>query len=196
MQLYLMRHARTPWNEEGRFQGREDLAISQKGREEAQAAGVLLREWAIDRVAVSPLRRAKETAELFCACRETALPVEVAPGLIERDYGRVAGLLPKEREALLQSGEETGIEPGPAVAERALAALRALGAPGDKRILVVTHGGVINQVLIAVSRGRVQLGGPALKNLCINRLTRKEDGSFVLDYCNKTPAELSRELHP
>ncbi len=189
MELYLMRHGVTAWNREGRFQGREDLPLSREGREDARQAGILLRRFPLDRAVSSPLLRAQETARLLLGERETPVPLEIEPRLIERDYGRLAGLLPPEREALLASGRETGVEDGPAVAARALEALRAIRDQGGSRVLVVSHGGVINQVLIAVSRGRVNLGGPWLKNLCLSQLLVEEDGSFRLGWYNRTPAE-------
>ena len=190
MELYLMRHAVTVWNREGRFQGREDLPLSEEGRAQAAQAGADLAAFPLDRCVVSPLLRARETAELVLRGRLTP---EVQPLLIERDYGRVAGVSKEERERMLAFGEDMGMEPGPAVAERALQALRAVRDSGGDRVLVVSHGGVINQVLIAVSKGEVNLGGPGLKNLCLSQLIVQEDGSFRLGWYNKTPAELREE---
>lgn len=40
-----MRHAATPWNEEGRFQGLSDIALSAEGRRQARRAGGRLETW-------------------------------------------------------------------------------------------------------------------------------------------------------
>ena len=42
MKLYLLRHGRTLWNEEGRLQGRTDVPLSDEGRCSALAAGAAL----------------------------------------------------------------------------------------------------------------------------------------------------------
>ena len=193
MELYLMRHAVTAWNREGRFQGREDLPLSEEGRAQARQAGELLARFPLDRAVTSPLLRARETAELVLRGRLTA---RVEPRLIERDYGRLAGLTAPEREAMLASGRETGMEPGPRVAGRALEALEAIRDAGGDRVLVVSHGGVINQVLLAVSGGEVNLGGPGLKNLCLSQLLVQPDGTFRLGWYNRTPEELGEECEP
>ncbi len=60
--LILLRHARTPANAEGLFQGRADPSLDDFGRGQAALVGrALLRRWAVDRVVCSPRRRALET---------------------------------------------------------------------------------------------------------------------------------------
>jgi broad specificity phosphatase PhoE len=65
-ELLLIRHGRTPWNECGRIQGHEDVALSAVGREEIGARRIPS-EYAHFRWHASPLRRAVETARLLGA---------------------------------------------------------------------------------------------------------------------------------
>jgi 2,3-bisphosphoglycerate-dependent phosphoglycerate mutase len=42
--VVLLRHGESTWNKENRFTGWTDVDLSEKGREEAQVAGRLLKE--------------------------------------------------------------------------------------------------------------------------------------------------------
>lgn len=89
VRLTLIRHCATSWNETGRYQGHEDIGLSSSGRAMARAIGTDLATRAIlpDRVWVSDLRRARETAAL-------ALPgvaQQLDPRLREMDFGAFSG---------------------------------------------------------------------------------------------------------
>jgi len=64
MRLLLARHGESVWNAEKRFQGHTDIALSDRGRAQAEALGRALRGYKLAAVYVSPFRRARETAEL------------------------------------------------------------------------------------------------------------------------------------
>src|SRR5262249_43768559 len=72
VRLLLARHAESVWNAERRFQGRTDIALSARGRAQAEALGRALRGYGVAAAYVSPFRRARETAELALA--GTGLP--------------------------------------------------------------------------------------------------------------------------
>ncbi len=92
-ELILLRHGQSQWNLENRFTGWVDVPLSQKGEEEARAAGVKLRGRRIDRVWTSVLKRAIDTADLALATAGiTGLPVERDAALNERMYGDLQGL--------------------------------------------------------------------------------------------------------
>ena len=78
MRVYLLRHGRTAYNDEQRYQGLRDIPLSQMGEEELRPV-----EEAPETVYVSPLSRARRTAELlFPHARQ--VPVE---GFREMDFG-------------------------------------------------------------------------------------------------------------
>ncbi len=58
--VVLLRHGESTWNKENRFTGWTDVDLSDKGREEAAAAGRLLREggYVFDVAYTSVLKRA------------------------------------------------------------------------------------------------------------------------------------------
>ena len=64
MRLLLARHGESVWNAERRFQGHTDIALSERGRAQAEALGRALRGYKVAAVYVSPFARARETAEL------------------------------------------------------------------------------------------------------------------------------------
>src|SRR5439155_3899646 len=67
VRLLLARHGQSPWNEVRRFQGGTDVALSDTGRAQARALGQALRRYRPVSAYVSPLARARETAEIALA---------------------------------------------------------------------------------------------------------------------------------
>lgn len=67
MELYIVRHGQTPWNLEGRLQGKSDVELNGTGRQDAIALGERLEAAGIsfDVIYASPLIRAYETACLI-----------------------------------------------------------------------------------------------------------------------------------
>ncbi len=95
MRILLARHGETPWNAEGRYQGQEDIALSDVGTAQARALGERLRDVRIDRAVASPLARARRTAELALGdARAGQLALD--PGFMEIAHGSWEGLLASE----------------------------------------------------------------------------------------------------
>jgi len=100
--LVLLRHGESTWNKENRFTGWTDVDLSDRGREEARAAGRLLREggYVFDMAFTSVLKRAIRT--LWIALDELDLmwiPVTKSWRLNERHYGALQGLNKAETAA-------------------------------------------------------------------------------------------------
>jgi len=94
-QLVLIRHGQSQWNLENRFTGWWDVDVTDKGAEEARAAGRLMRDKGLDfDIAFTSLQtRAIKTLNL--ALEEMTrlwLPVEKDWHLNERHYGGLTGL--------------------------------------------------------------------------------------------------------
>jgi 2,3-bisphosphoglycerate-dependent phosphoglycerate mutase len=100
--LVLLRHGESTWNKENRFTGWTDVDLTDTGREEAKAAGRLLKQggFVFDVAYTSVLVRAIRT--LFIALDELGLlwiPVLKRWQLNERHYGALQGLNKAETAA-------------------------------------------------------------------------------------------------
>ena len=100
--LVLLRHGESDWNRENRFTGWTDVDLSQKGVEEARAAGRLLKSggYAFDLAFTSVLRRAIRTLWLALDELDRMWVPEVKDWrLNERHYGALQGLSKSEMAA-------------------------------------------------------------------------------------------------
>jgi phosphoserine phosphatase len=91
MNILLVRHGETPWNREGRYQGRTDIALSEEGLAQVRALGKRLAGVPITAAIASPLARARTTAEAIVASR--AIPLELDDSLVEISHGEWEGKL-------------------------------------------------------------------------------------------------------
>ncbi len=94
-EIVLIRHGESAWNRENRFTGWTDVPLSEKGVQEARAAGQLLKEegCAFDLAFTSVLKRAVKT--LWLVLEEMDLmwiPIRNSWKLNERHYGALQGL--------------------------------------------------------------------------------------------------------
>jgi 2,3-bisphosphoglycerate-dependent phosphoglycerate mutase len=94
-QLVLLRHGQSTWNLENLFTGWVDVDLTEQGRNEARAAGSLLKQegFEFQQVFTSVLKRAIRT--MWIALDEMDrmwLPVERSWRLNERHYGALQGL--------------------------------------------------------------------------------------------------------
>ncbi len=155
MRLLLARHGESVWNAERRFQGSTDVALSARGRAQAEALGRGLRGYRVGAAYVSPFSRAVETAEL--ALRGSGVAPTVVEELRELSLGTWEGCTVDEIRA--QDGDPyvawvraphdcppPGGEPLPVVSARVRVALDRIAAahPDGDDVLIVAHGGVIS----------------------------------------------------
>jgi len=63
--LTVIRHGQTDWNAKELLQGRTDIPLNFIGREQSRLAGIWLKDEVYDKVYVSPLSRAIETAKIL-----------------------------------------------------------------------------------------------------------------------------------
>ncbi len=73
MKLYFVRHGETDWNTQRRLQGRADIELNEFGKRLAVKTGKGLAEIPFDVCFTSPLKRARETAELILAGKDTVI---------------------------------------------------------------------------------------------------------------------------
>jgi broad specificity phosphatase PhoE len=140
--VFLVRHGETEWSASGKHTSRTDIELTPEGERAARALGERLagREFAL--ILTSPLRRARDTADLA----GFAGRYEVDEDLREFDYGSYEGLTtPEIREqrpgwylwADGAPGGETAEQVG-ARADRVI--VRALEALTDGDVAMFAHG--------------------------------------------------------
>jgi broad specificity phosphatase PhoE len=87
--IAFVRHGETPPNRDGLLLGRSDVALTDRGRDQAKRLAEALSGLDVAHVLASPLRRACDTAApIAAACGQT---VELDERLIEIDYGEWEG---------------------------------------------------------------------------------------------------------
>lgn len=94
--VYLARHSRTEWNDEGRRQGQLDSPLTPEGVAHAEALARTAAGRGIDAIFSSPLGRALTTAETVSAA--CGIPVVVLDELAEVHHGDLAGRTDAETE--------------------------------------------------------------------------------------------------
>lgn len=91
MNLYITRHGETTWNVENKVCGRPDVELTELGRQQAMELAEQVKGKGITRMLVSPLKRARMTAEL--ANTYIQVPMEIEDRLIEHSFGEFEGKL-------------------------------------------------------------------------------------------------------
>ncbi len=89
--ILLIRHGETDWNRFHRFQGRSDLPLNERGKDQARALAVGLKEQPLTAIYSSPLARAIETARLIKVFHPL-VPLFEEKGLVEMDLGEFEGM--------------------------------------------------------------------------------------------------------
>src|SRR4051794_15468002 len=115
--IYLFRHGETEWSLSGQHTGTTDLPLLPEGEAAARELADVLRKHRFERVLVSPLQRARRTAELAGLG-----DFEVEPLLREWDYGAYEGITTKQISAeighpweVFVDGVRPGVTPGETV---------------------------------------------------------------------------------
>ena len=156
--ITLLRHGESVANAEDIWQGQLDFALTDKGRTQAKAVAERWRSGGVsfDLIISSPLRRAQETAEIIGNVLN--VKVEADPLWMERDVGQIAGLTSVQfREKFPETAMSNPFDPMGVDGEgdwilflRAGQALNNLLNRPSGQYLVVSHGGILNQVMHAV----------------------------------------------
>jgi len=107
MKLVLIRHGESEWNKENRFTGWTDVGLSEKGIQEANDAGKILKEhgFAFKVAYTSYLTRAIKTLWIILEQMDLMwIPVHKSWRLNEKHYGMLQGL--NKKETALKYGDE------------------------------------------------------------------------------------------
>lgn len=152
-ELVVVRHGQTEWSKSGQHTGMTDLPLLPEGEDDARRLRPVLAQRALTHVFVSPLTRARRTAEL-AGLFDGHLQTGIEPDLVEVDYGGYEGrTTPQIVEqlghpwSLWSNGTVPGETPGETLAQvaqrcdRVLDRVRPLLPDGD--VALVAHGHVL-----------------------------------------------------
>jgi len=157
-QFVFLRHGESLGNAQSRWQGQSDYPLTEKGHAQAKS---LAERWALenvkfDLVLASPLGRAKETAEIIAS--KLKIDVEYDEIWLERAIGEMEGLTAEEvrqkpRPPYTTPYDSIGGngEGDWALFLRAGQALHHLLKRPAGSYLIVSHGGMLNQVMHAIA---------------------------------------------
>ena len=154
--ILLMRHAEVDSKWRGKFLGAGDPALSEQGLDQARWWRHELAAVSMDRIVSSSQKRALQTAQIVADGQ--SCPVEANPALREVNLGLWEGLSPSQvrrrypKEYALR-GHNLAEFPPPQgeslsdLARRVLPVWRELCQSGEKRLLLITHAGVLRVIL-------------------------------------------------
>lgn len=181
--ICIVRHGETDWNAQKRFQGREDIELNEKGKEQAYIVANYLKKSEWDVIISSPLKRASMTASVIG--NHLGLPdVITCEAFIERDYGKASGLTLEQQKHAFPDGIIPGKENDDTLADRVMKGLEfIIQEYRGKNIIVVSHGAVINALLKVISNNSVNIGEIFIKNACIN-IVKYIDGKWHIELYN------------
>ncbi|MDE7197329.1 MAG: histidine phosphatase family protein [Lachnospiraceae bacterium] len=195
MDVYLLRHGETDWNRTGRLQGHADTVLNEYGRAQVRDTVKKLCDSGVrvDAVVSSPLKRARESAEIAAAMLDyPAEEIVVEALLIERGFGEAEGMTLAEGEKKYPGYSFPGMEPQRELTQRAGQAFeKVLGDfQGAQSILLVAHGAVLFALLEAVLAEPVYYEGRAacLPQGSIYRIRHEKGKNSLAVYEEETRA--------
>lgn len=158
--LYLLRHGETDWNKKSIFQGQTDIKLNETGLKRAQKNAEFFKKINISTIYSSDLKRAEKTASFTAEAKNLILKKE--PELREIAFGRWEGLdyqeiqnkYPQEFAAWQKDPEKNPPAGGESLVEFKKRInnffKKVIAKNQGKKILVVTHGGVIKVYLTII----------------------------------------------
>ncbi|MBQ7413746.1 MAG: histidine phosphatase family protein [Alphaproteobacteria bacterium] len=142
--IYLIRHGQTDWNTARRIQGTTDVPLNAVGQKQALTLLPEIKALKLDRIFVSNLKRARETAEILN--REIQVPIIADDRLREISFGKWEGrsvldLSDSVWHQFYQHPEQIGSEPLINVFQRVKSFFEATDL--SRNTLIVTHSGTL-----------------------------------------------------
>lgn len=196
LRIILLRHGETLWNIEGRFQGQEDTALSERGLAQGHALALALKNISVDAAVSSPLQRSYLTCKM--AADEHGIPVKKDPRLTEISHGKWEGiradeilqLYPREFALWHTHPEQVQMPDGESledVRRRARAAFDEYTKTYDGKTLLVAAHDAVNKVILCdlMGLGMDHFWQIKQDNCCIN-VVEYDNGTWRLVNLNVT----------
>ncbi|TVR67040.1 MAG: histidine phosphatase family protein [Spirochaetaceae bacterium] len=185
-EICMIRHGQTDWNAMARIQGCTDIPLNEIGRDQARAVAEMISresgEW--DAIWASPLSRALDTARII-ADHLRMEPIHTDSDLQERNFGAAEGMNRDRRIERFGNGPIPGAESWEEVRQRSLEMIEKIRSiRPDQRVLVVTHGGVINSIMSHLSGGEIGPGKTIITNASAHLIAW--EGAWRIQWFNRT----------
>lgn len=181
--ICLVRHGQTDWNALGKLQGQTDIPLNELGKKQARQCGEFLSEEDWDVIISSPLKRARETAEIISNYIEVPVIEKIA--FIEKNFGVAEGMTAAEREAAFTDKLYPGQENQDSLRNRLMNGLQEIQKDyPDKKVILVAHGAVIHFILRLMSNESIVSKEMRLFNACLSTI-RFDADSWIIDDFNQ-----------
>ena len=195
MNIYVVRHGKTIWNEQKRLQGVKDSPLTEEGIRQAKLASKKIETLSIDKVYSSPLGRTIETKNYLTS--NLNVPYKLVDELKEMNFGPIEGLTvheatkkhPQIMNNLWNDPLNYNLE-GSVTYEMFFERIeRALDIITNKyfdNILVVTHGMVIGAMLTILDEKHYKniWDRPVVKNTSLTTLKYNNNKIEIIDADN------------
>ena len=169
MKICLVRHGETDWNKIGKLQGHTDIELNKNGILQANACADYLSNTPFDLIITSPLKRAKQTAEIIA--EKKCLPLIEMQQFIERNYGDAEGMTEEVRLKKFPDLQYTNQESKEDLRTRVMSGLNQIQKEHKEyNIILVAHGAVINSILAILSNNEIGSGKTKLANACLSTI--------------------------
>ncbi len=179
MELYIIRHGETDWNNDKRLQGRSNIELNEYGIELAEITGEALKNVTFDRIFSSPLKRAYHTAEIIKGDRN--VPIETDDRLLEISFGEYEGVktneLPAEFSDFFDAPDKfipaKGGETYEELVARTGSFIEEIVVPESEkldRMLIVAHGALNKALMLNLNHQPIKemWSGIFQRNCCVN----------------------------
>lgn len=156
MLLYLLRHGESEGNKDGKFRGRTDFPLTERGKMQAEDASHFLGKIKISRIYSSPLIRASKTAEIISRRKNIRVKIDerfnnIFLGDWENRYKTdIKEKFPDEWKIWVNDPENLnvkGMETLDSVRRRTVEAANELCRDEENGVLIVTHRAVIKPLI-------------------------------------------------
>lgn len=202
MKLYFVRHGRTVWNLEGRFQGASgDSPLLSESIDILKQLGQYLNEIHFDTIYSSDLPRAVKSAEIIQSQLQAPCPLKSIPDLREWQLGKLEGLkiatlnaiYPEQIKAFRSNLAQFDTRMFEAeslysTTQRTIRFIKSLKGSPAENILIVGHGANLTaslRTLLGYKEAHLRKGG-GLANASLTVLETDDFETFTLERWNDT----------
>lgn len=202
MKLYFVRHGRTLWNLEGRFQGASgDSPLLPESIDTLKQLGQYLNEIHFDTIYSSDLPRAVKSAEIIQSQLQAPCPLKSIPDLREWQLGKLEGLkistlnaiYPQQIKAFRSNLAQFDTRMFEAeslysTTQRTIQFIKSLKESPAERILIVGHGANLTaslRTLLGYKEAHLRKEG-GLANASLTVLETDDFETFTLERWNDT----------